>query len=92
MASTTGLVTSIEVTRDTGKVFVQATGLPPEIFFLWFFLGTRDIVTGDDVSAFDRVRHSMWIAMLQRAQDAGRQVTIRHAANGSFATAVSVGT
>jgi hypothetical protein len=93
MADTAGLVTTIEVTRNTGKVFVQPTGLTTsEIFFLWFFIGTRDIVTGDDVSAFDRVRHSMWIAMLQRAKDAGQQVTIRHDANGSFAFAVVVGT
>lgn len=92
MADTTGLVRSIEVTRDTGKVFVQSTDLQVEIFFLWFFFGTRDLVTGSDVSAFDRVRHSMWIAMLQRAKDAGQQVTIRHATSGSFATAVVVGT
>lgn len=93
MATTTGLVTRIEVFRNTGKVWVQPTGLTEsELFLLWFFLGTRDIVTGEDVSAFDRVRHSMWVAMLQRAMDSGQQVTIQHEESGGFAFAVSVGT
>jgi hypothetical protein len=92
MADTTGVPTRIEVTFSSGKVFVQPTGTTEsELFFLWFFVGTRDIVTGDDVSAFDRVRHSMWVAMLQRALDGGQQVTIRHDDAGSFARAVVVG-
>ncbi len=92
MALTTGLCTNIEVLRNTGKVWVQATGqTSSDVFLMWFFVGTRDIVTGDDVSAFDRVRHSMWVSLLQRAMDSGQQVTISHDESGAFCFAVAVG-
>jgi hypothetical protein len=58
---------------------------------MWFFVGTRDIVTNEDVSAFDRVRHSMWVAMLQRAMDSAQPVTISHEDAGAFCFAVKVG-
>jgi hypothetical protein len=92
MADTVGLCTRLEVLRNSGKVWVQPTGLPTtELFLMWMFVGARDIVTGDDVSAFDRVRHSMWVAMLQRAMDSGQLVTITHDDFGSFCFAVKVG-
>ena len=93
MADTVGLCTRLEVLRNTGKVWVQPTGqTTSEVFLMWFFVGTRDIVTDEDVSAFDRVRHSMWVAMLQRAMDSGQLVTITHDDFGSFCFEVKVGT
>jgi hypothetical protein len=92
MADTVGLCTRLEVFRTTGKVWVQPTGqTTSEVFLMWFFVGTRDVVTDDDVSAFDRVRHSMWVAMLQRAMDSGQLVTITHDDFGSFCFTVKVG-
>jgi len=93
VADTVGLCTRLEVFRNTGKVWVRATGQTnSEVFLMWFFVGTRDIVTDDDVSAFDRVRHSMWVAMLQRAMESGELVTVTHDDFGSFCSAVMVGT
>jgi len=92
MADTVGLCTRLEVLRNTGKVWVRPTGqTTSEVFLMWFFVGARDIVTSDDVSAFDRVRHSMWVAMLQRAMDSGQLVTITHDDFGSFCSEVKVG-
>jgi hypothetical protein len=87
-----GLCTRLEVLRNSGKVWVQPTGqTTSELFLMWMFVGARDIVTNEDVSAFDRVRHSMWVAMLQRAMDSGQLVTITHDDFGSFCSAVKVG-
>jgi hypothetical protein len=92
MADTVGLCTRLEVLRNSGKVWVQPTGqTTSELFLMWMFVGARDIVTNEDVSAFDRVRHSMWVAMLQRAMDSGQLVTITHDDFGSFCSAVKVG-
>jgi len=93
MTDTVGQCTRIEVLQHSGKVWVQPAGTTsPELFLLWFFIGTRDIVTNEDISAFDRVRHSMWVAMLQRAMDSGQPVTITHDDAGAFCRAVKVGT
>jgi len=92
MALTTGVCTSIEILRYSGKVWVQAAGeTTSDLFLMWYFLGSRDLVTGEDVSAFDRVRHSMWVSLLQRAMESGQPVTISHDASGAYCYTIAVG-
>lgn len=68
MALTTGNVRCVLVGEDYAFTQIRDTDGRDEFFFLWFL--------PDDVSAFERIRQSMWVSQLRDAIASGIQVTV----------------
>jgi hypothetical protein len=80
---TTGKVTCVRVVNDTGFVqLVDAAGVP-ETFVLWS--------APEELTAFERIMHSMWVSFLRESLTKGLPVTVVHLDNDARATAVQLG-
>jgi hypothetical protein len=86
MAIMTGNVTCVRVIDDGGFTqLVDAAG-EKETFILWF-----PPATPSEVSAFERIMHSMWISLLREAHVNGLPVTIIHPDNDAIVSQVQLG-
>jgi hypothetical protein len=72
MATMTGTVSCVQLFDDGGFTqIVDPTTQEKEVFILWF--------APPEVSAFERILHSMWVSLLREALVNGLTVTITHA-------------
>lgn len=83
MAEMTGTVACIRVLDDAGFTQLVDSEGGKEIFILWF--------GPPEVSAFERIMHSMWISMLRKAHANGLSVTVIHPDGQALITSLQLG-
>jgi hypothetical protein len=81
----TGTVDCVSVNETAGFTTIEDSTGDKETFILWF--GTT--IPGT-LTAFTRVLHSMWLALLRDAQSNGLSVTISHPSGSAEVTNVRV--
>ena len=83
MALMTGNVTCVSVVDDAGFTQLVDTAGETETFILWF--------APPEVSAFERIMHSMWVSLLREALVNGLRVTVAHPDGNARITNVQLG-
>ncbi|MEV0177072.1 hypothetical protein AB0I00_38965 [Streptomyces sp. NPDC050803] len=83
MAAMTGNVTCLRVFDDAGFVQLSGAGGVKETFILWF--------APPEISAFERIMHTMWISLLRDALVSGLPVTVLHPDGNARLTTVQLG-
>jgi hypothetical protein len=83
MAQMTGTVTCVRVFDDAGFTQLIDTAGEKETFILWF--------APPEISAFERVMHSMWVSLLREALVNGLPVTVVHPDGNARVTTVQLG-
>lgn len=81
----TGTVTCLSVSEGAGFTTIQDADGSRETFILWFSTTIPGTLT-----AFTRVLHSMWLALLRDAAANGWSVTISHPEDSAEVTNVRV--
>jgi hypothetical protein len=83
MAMMTGSVTCVRVFDDAGFTqLVDAAG-EKEVFILWF--------APPEISAFERIMHSIWVSLLREALVSGLPVTVIHPDGNARVSTVQLG-
>jgi hypothetical protein len=88
MASTTGTVRCVQVGEFAGWTQIEDASGEREIFILWFNPG---VTIPQELTAFTRVLHSMWLSLLREAQTNTSTVTIFHPENSAEVTDIVLG-
>ncbi|HXM54040.1 MAG TPA: hypothetical protein VOB72_01530 [Candidatus Dormibacteraeota bacterium] len=82
--STTGPVTCLQVGDDYAFTAIRdTTSGDIEILILWYYPG--------DIPVVDRMRLSMWVAMLRDALGSCTNVSVVHDENDAYALTVQLG-
>jgi len=83
MAQMTGTVTCLQILDDAGFTQIIDAAGEKEAFILWF--------GPPEISAFERIMHSMWISLLREALVNSLPVTVIHPDGNARITAVQLG-
>lgn len=90
MAQITGTVRCLQVTDDFAFTMIDPAAGLSEIFILWWFPGTGGGIP-QDITAYSRIMHSMWVSLLREAHANGLNVTILHPDASAVVTTVRLG-
>jgi hypothetical protein len=83
MAQMTGTVSCIRVFDDAGFIQLVDSSGEAEVFILWF--------APPEISAFERIMHSIWVSLLREALAGGQPVTVIHPDGNARVTTVQLG-
>lgn len=91
MAITTGTVHCLHIANDFGFTTIDKDTGGSETFIIWAFPGTGGGIP-DNLTAFTRILHSMWVSQLREAQANNLTVEIVHGDRSAAVQAVRLGT
>lgn len=90
MAQIIGTVRCIHVADDLAFTTIDPAAGLSETLILWFAPGTGGGIP-DDLTAYTRIMHSMWVSLLREAHANDLNVTVLHPDGSAEVTAVRLG-
>lgn len=91
MAKTTGTVRCLHIANSFGFTTIDEDTGGSETLIIWWFPGTGGGIP-ENLTAFTRILHSMWVSQLREAQANNLTVEILHPDGSAEIEAVRLGT
>lgn len=91
MAETTGTVRCLSIAESAAFITIDETTGGSETLILWFAPGTGGGIP-QNLTAFTRILHSMWVSQLRDAHTNNRTVEIIHPDGSAEIQGVRLGT